>query len=81
MNILIVNARCIDPRYGLDEVCDVLINDGTIQEMGHGIAAKAERTIDAKGLYLLPGLMDVHVHFREPGYEHKETIATGIEAA
>jgi dihydroorotase len=81
MKILIKNARCVDERSKMDDVFDILIEDGIIREIKKGITAKAEHTIDAAGLYVLPGLIDVHVHFREPGYEHKETIATGIDAA
>ena len=59
---------------------DVLIDGGKIKKTGK-ISEKAEQTIDAKGLIVVPGLIDMHVHFREPGREDKETIATGSAAA
>ncbi|MFC1809616.1 dihydroorotase [Candidatus Omnitrophota bacterium] len=81
MKILIKNAHCVDPRALLNEIKDVLIVDGSIKEIKEDITVKADEVIDARGLHLFPGLIDVHVHFREPGHEHKETIATGIDAA
>ncbi len=81
MKILIKNAHGIDGRSNLNGACDILIEKGLIREIGKDITAKADTTVDANGWYALPGLIDVHVHFREPGYEHKETIATGIDAA
>ena len=67
-------ARVIDPAAGVDEVRDVVVADGVIA--GPEDADGAER-IDARGLVLAPGLVDLHAHLREPGEEHKETIATG----
>ncbi|MDX1579202.1 MAG: dihydroorotase [Gemmatimonadota bacterium] len=80
--VLIAGGRVIDPSQGLDEVRDVLVLDGRIESMGRGIAGPedAER-IAADDLVVAPGLIDVHVHFREPGGEHKETIRTGAKAA
>ena len=71
-------ARVIDPAAGTDEVRDVVVADGAIAAAD--AAAGAER-IDARGLVLAPGLVDLHAHLREPGEEHKETIATGTRAA
>ena len=71
-------ARVIDPAAGIDEVRDVVVADGVIA--GSEAAEDAER-IDAGGLVLAPGLVDLHAHLREPGEEHKETIATGTRAA
>ncbi len=71
-------ARVIDPAAGVDEVRDVVVADGVIA--GPEAADGAER-IDAGGLVLAPGLVDLHAHLREPGEEHKETIATGTRAA
>ncbi len=71
-------ARVIDPGAGLDEVRDVVVADGRIA--GSDAAADADR-IDARGLVLAPGLVDLHTHLREPGDEHKETIASGTRAA
>jgi len=82
--VLIKNGRVIDPANSLDKVCDVLIVDGKVEEVGHvnGAAAKTvERVIDATGKLVTPGLIDIHVHFREPGDEEEETIASGSAAA
>jgi dihydroorotase len=71
-------ARLLDPAGGVDEVRDVAVADGRIA--GPEAAAGAE-VIDAAGLVLIPGLVDLHTHLREPGHEHKETVATGTRAA
>ena len=76
--ILVKNGRLIDPSSGRDEIADILIEGETIKRIGRNISGvKAERVIDAAGLIVAPGLIDVHTHLREPGYEWKETIATG----
>src|SRR5436305_13910864 len=80
MNILITNARVVDPSQELDAKVDLLIEDGVITRADKRIKADVE-TIDATGLIALPGLIDLHTHLREPGQEHKETIATGTRAA
>lgn len=77
---LIRNGRVIDPSHGIDRVADLLIADGRVREIGR-VSAKANRTIDAKGMIVCPGLIDMHVHLREPGNEEKETIASGAAAA
>ena len=80
--LLIRGGRVIDPSQSIDAVQDVLVVDGVIAEVGKGIdPPKRAREIDAGGLVVTPGLIDVHVHLREPGGEHKETIATGAMAA
>jgi len=80
--ILIKKGRLIDPGTCRDEVVDVLIRGGTIAKIGKDIAkTDADRVIDAEGLIVAPGLIDVHTHLREPGYEWKETIRTGTMAA
>ena len=82
--ILIANGTVLDPSQRLEARADVLIVDGRIAEIGPGLKAKAPRdarVIDAAGCYVTPGLIDIHVHFREPGQEAKETIATGSAAA
>ena len=81
MTLLIRNGRLVDPATGVDALLDILIADGRIAEVGPKIVAVARRTIDATGLVVVPGLIDMHVHLREPGYEAKETIATGARAA
>lgn len=81
MTILLKNAHIIDPVSGLDETSSVLITDGRIESIRKSVSAKADREIDLKGKLLVPGLMDMHVHLREPGFEHKETIETGLRSA
>jgi dihydroorotase len=77
----ISNARVIDPAARRDSVGDVFALDGRIVERLPAAARKKARRIDARGLVASPGLVDIHVHFREPGQTHKETIATGSRAA
>jgi len=81
VDLLIRNGRVIDPASGADEKLDVLIVDGRIAEVRAGIRAGTARTIDASGLVVAPGFIDMHVHLREPGFEEKETIRTGSRAA
>lgn len=81
MKILIKNGRVMDPRSGMDQVCDVLVADGKIVRMAVQIEESAAEVIDATSLVVAPGLVDVHVHFREPGQIHKEDIHTGAMAA
>ncbi len=82
--ILIQNGRIVDPANRIDSVGDILIADDRIERVG-GKVDVAEvpdvDVIDAEGLIVTPGLIDMHVHLREPGFEHKETIATGTRAA
>jgi dihydroorotase len=79
--LLIAGARLIDPAAGLDGCLDVLVdNDGLVQIDPAQVPADARR-VDAAGLWVLPGLIDLQVHFRQPGFEHKETLATGSQAA
>jgi len=80
--VLIAGGRVVDPSQGLDEPLDVLLKDGVVARLGAGITpGKRAEVVDAKGLVVTPGFIDLHVHLREPGYEHKETIATGTAAA
>jgi len=78
--LLIKNGWVIDPANGIDKECDVLIADGKIAEVGR-IEKSAQTIIDAAGKLVVPGLIDMHVHFREPGDEEEETIASGSAAA
>ncbi|MBN1943794.1 MAG: dihydroorotase [Phycisphaerae bacterium] len=82
-NILIRNGRVIDPAAGRDEVCDVLLAEGVVQAVGRVAQADAKgaEVIDATGKIVSPGLIDLHVHCREPGHEEEETIATSAAAA
>ncbi len=79
--ILIKNGRVMDPVTGTDAVQDVLICDTRIEEVGPGLHAEADEVIDASGLIVAPGLMDAHVHFRDPGQEYKEDMFSGAAAA
>jgi dihydroorotase len=79
-DLVIRGGRVVDPANGIDQVFDVRISDGAIAEVGAGLAGTGE-VFDARGLIVAPGLVDVHVHLREPGQEYKETIETGSRAA
>lgn len=79
--LLIKGGHVIDPANGIDAVMDVLVEGGKIAKVAKGITAKADDTIDAKGLVVTPGLIDLQVHVREPGREDKETIETASRAA
>ena len=81
--LLIHGGHLIDPSQGLDGPRDLLLRDGLVAEIAApgAITAAANETIDARGLIVTPGLIDIHVHLREPGQAHKETIATGTMAA
>ena len=82
MAYLLKGAHVVDPQLGLDDVRDVLIDGDKIAEVGEGLEApEGAEVIDAAGKYLVPGLVDMHVHFRDPGFEYKETIETGARAA
>ncbi|MBP8130132.1 MAG: dihydroorotase [Candidatus Hydrogenedentes bacterium] len=79
MTIAIVNGHVIDPASGTSAPLDVLIAGKKVRRVGKGL--KGDQTIDASGCVVCPGLVDIHVHFREPGFESKETIQTGSRAA
>ncbi len=83
MNILIKNGHIIDPANKVDEKLDLLISDGKIAKLGKpdSISTGDAQVVDASGKLVVPGLIDMHVHLREPGFEYKETIATGTAAA
>ncbi|MDD5435035.1 MAG: dihydroorotase [Nitrospira sp.] len=82
MGILIKNGRIIDPVNNVDETADLLIEDGKIASVCRNISPSSKvETIDAAGQLVVPGLIDMHTHLREPGYEYKETIRTGTMAA
>ena len=81
MQILLKGGRLIDPPTGRDEVVDILVVDGRIDRMGKELAASQAQSMDLRGRVVTPGFMDMHVHLREPGFEHKETILTGLQAA
>jgi len=87
--LVLRGGRVIDPARGLDEVADVVIEGSRIKHVGRGASASVEkgvnhehiRVVDATGFWVTPGFVDLHVHFREPGYEYKEDIASGLRAA
>jgi len=80
--VLIRGGRVIDPAGGVDAVLDLLLRDGVVAEVGPAVPAPpGARVIDATGLVVCPGFVDLHTHLREPGFEEKETIRTGSEAA
>ena len=79
--LLIKNGRVMDPKSGLNQVCDVLVKDGKIHKIAPQISEEDAEVIDATDHVVAPGLVDIHVHFREPGQTHKEDIHTGALAA
>ncbi len=83
MGVLIKNGRVIDPSQSLDMVSDIYIQGDRVREISERIDTprKSDTVIDASGQIVAPGFVDIHVHLREPGYEHKETIKTGCLAA
>jgi dihydroorotase len=81
ISILIKNGRVIDPSRNFDQVADVLLADGKVAAIGKRLTNKADQVIEAKGLVVVPGLIDMHVHLREPGNAEEETIASGSAAA
>src|SRR3989337_2887714 len=82
MTLLIKNGRVIDPVNHVDQVADLLIADGKVMQIAQEIPVTPDaEAIDAAGQWVVPGLIDVHTHLREPGYEYKETIKSGTMAA
>jgi len=81
MNLLIRNGRVLDPAAGIDLVQDLLITEGRIARAGRRLTAAGVETVDATGKVVCPGFIDIHTHLREPGFEYKETVASGTRAA
>jgi dihydroorotase len=82
MNKLVVkNGRVIDPSQNIDSICDIAVEGGVVQHVGPEIDATGCDVFDASGLVVAPGFIDIHVHLREPGFEHSETVETGARAA
>ena len=79
--LIVKNGRVIDPCAGIDAVGDVLVEDGRIAGTGPNLNSPGADIFDATGLVVAPGFIDMHVHLREPGFEHSETIETGSRAA
>jgi dihydroorotase len=80
-NIVVRQARVLDPVHGVDAVLDVRIDDGVIAALGSGLDTNSHRVLDAEGLLLAPAFVDPHVHLRTPGREDEETVASGTAAA
>src|ERR1700690_4012550 len=80
-SLLITGGRVIDPASQLDGPADVLIRGGRIESIGTGLRDSEADVYDARGAIVAPGFIDMHVHLREPGIEHAETIETGARAA
>ena len=81
MNLLIKNGLVIDPANKIEEVMDILVSGTKISKVAKGINVSSDTVIDAKDKIVMPGIVDMHVHLREPGREDKETVATGTKAA
>lgn len=81
MALLLKNAHVVDPQVGVNEVCDVLIEGGLVAEVGQGLELAEGEVRDLEGKYAVPGLVDLHVHLRDPGQEYKEDIESGTRAA
>lgn len=80
--LLLKGARLLDPGLGLEAALDLRVEDGRIAELGKGLAGRTgEEVISLEGAVLVPGFIDLHVHLREPGYEYRETVASGTRAA
>ena len=79
--ILLRGGRVVDPSRNLDQTLDVLLRDGVVAKVDEKIAAKGAEVVEAAGFVVAPGFVDLHTHLREPGFEYKETIATGTRAA
>lgn len=81
MKTLIKNGQLINPKTNFNNITDIMIEDDKVIKISKDIKEEADKIIDAKGCIVTPGLIDVHVHLREPGFEHKETILTGSKSA
>jgi dihydroorotase len=79
--IVIRGGRLVDPATNRDEVGDILIVDGVIREIGPDLSVDEAEVVDAEGMIVSPAWIDVHVHLRQPGFDEKETVATGTDAA
>jgi dihydroorotase len=81
MKLLLKGGRVVDPRQNMDSVADVLVENGKIARIEKDITEEGARVIDVSNMLVVPGLIDMHVHLREPGFEYKETIETGSTSA
>ena len=81
MTVLLKNGKLIDYATMTDDYFDILIEDNKIKEISKNINKKADKVIDCTDLFIIPGMIDMHCHLREPGFEQKETIETGMKSA
>ena len=81
MRTIIRQGHVLNPATGFDAVADILIQDDRIEKIGEQLSEEADEVIEANGTYVMPGFIDLHVHFRDPGLTYKEDIATGGMAA
>ena len=81
MKLLVKGGRVIDPSQSMDEIADLLLEDGRVKSLGSDLLGTDAEVFNAKGLVVSPGFIDLHVHLREPGHEYKETISSGAKAA
>ena len=79
--LVISGGRIVDPGQNIDCLADLAIEDGIIREISAGIDHTGSEVLDATGFVVAPGFIDMHVHLREPGFEHAETIESGSRAA
>lgn len=80
-SILLKGGIVLDYASSTNEQLDIKIENGEIVKIAKDIQDEADKTINCKGLYIMPGMIDMHCHLREPGFEHKETIETGAKSA
>lgn len=80
-DLLIRGARIIDPFQEIEEVLDVVVSRGRVAEVGKGLMEKGREVLEARGMVMAPGFLDIHVHLREPGREDEETLESGLSAA
>ncbi len=81
MKVFVKNGHLIDPKNNIDSLCNILVADGKVTAVGADLRADDAEVIDAAGLLVCPGLIDIHVHLRDPGLEYKEDIISGTRAA
>ena len=81
MTLLLKNGKLIDYKSQTNDYLDILVEDGIIKEISKKIDITADKIIDCTNLFIIPGMIDIHCHLREPGFEHKETIETGMKSA
>ena len=81
MTILLKNGKLIDYKTNTNEQYDIFIENNKVKQIAKDITTNADRTIDCTNLYIIPGMIDIHCHLREPGFEYKETIETGSASA